>query len=289
MFTLLLAAALTFTDTDAELAYSLTGKFVESCTPRVAGTIRGRAASFWILDNASSVGANVRRDQFVAKTSKGDKVMANLYAEFPATVFDSGPTGQWIVVISHFDTKSGVDCPGANDGASTTALLISLANRIFDLKERPKNILLVWADGEECFDTYSEKDGLFGSKRAVEYIRARGYDVRAAVCVDMLGDKDLKITIPSNSTESLAKIAKHAARRIGEDDLVTFASETVTDDHVPFLSAGFSAIDLIDFSYGENNCYWHTAQDTVDKLSVESFRKSGALVAELINLLFKLR
>ena len=69
MFTLLLAAALAFTDTDAELAYSLTGKFVESCTPRVAGTIRGRAASFWILDNASSVGANVRRDQFVAKTS----------------------------------------------------------------------------------------------------------------------------------------------------------------------------------------------------------------------------
>lgn len=288
MLAVILAAALSFSDKDAQQAYSLASSFVDECTPRDAGTIRGRAASFWILDNASSLGANVRRDQFVADTPKGKLAMANLYAEFPATVFDSGPTGQWIVVLSHFDTKRGIKCPGANDGASTTALLISLAGKIFDLKERRKNILLVWTDGEECFDGYTENDGLYGSKRAVEYIRERGYDVRAAVCVDMLGDKDLKITIPSNSTESLAKITRHAARRIGESDLVELIPETVTDDHVPFMQAGFSAVNLIDFSYGVNNSYWHTPADTIDKLSKESLQKSGALVCELLNLLFKL-
>lgn len=283
MFSILLASILSFASEDADRAYSLADKFVNTCTPRDAGTVRGRNASFWILDNASAVGANVKRDQFTVNTPNGRKTLANLYAEFRAPDSD-----EWIVLVSHYDTKWGVDCPGANDGASTTALLIALANRLFDCRDLKKNVMLVWTDGEECMKAYSDGDGLFGSRRAVEIIRQRGLDVRAVVCLDMLGDKDLHIAIPSNTTEALSKIAWHAARRIGEKDLVTFSSDVVTDDHVPFVDAGISAVNLIDFSYGPNNSWWHTPEDSMDKISRDSLLKSGRLVCELLNLLLKM-
>ena len=101
----------------------------------------------------------------------------------------------------------------------------------------------------------------------------------------MLGDKDLEISIPANGSPTLAKIAAHAAKRAGYPGLVKPIDELVTDDHVPFLEKGYKAIDLIDFSYGPNNSYWHTPQDTMDKISEESLLKSGRLVAEMLNIL----
>ena len=101
----------------------------------------------------------------------------------------------------------------------------------------------------------------------------------------MLGDRDLHISIPANSTTSLAKIACHAARRIGHEGLVTRSDLSVKDDHVPFLEAGYNAIDLIDFEYGPGNSWWHTEEDTCDKLSEASILKSGRLVCELLKIL----
>ena len=280
MFALLLSVALAFTPEDAHRAHDIASRFVEQCTPREAGTIRGRIASNFILDEASKLGADVRRDLFYAKTPEGERQLANLYAEFTTDV--SKP---WIVLTSHYDTKPGTDCPGANDGASTTALLISLINVLFDWKTPKGNVLLVWTDGEECFRQYGDDDGLWGSRRAAKYVQDRGIAVRAVVNLDMLGDEDLKISIPANGTEKLAKIAIHAARRAGYPGLVTRMDEHVKDDHEPFLNAGFNAIDLIDFEYGKGNAYWHTSDDTMKHVSEASMLKSGSLVVELLNIL----
>ena len=84
---------------------------------------------------------------------------------------------------------------------------------------------------------------------------------------------------------ALSKIALYAARSIGEPDLVKLTEDTVKDDHVPFLEAGMKAIDLIDFSYGPDNAWWHTSEDTCDKVSGESLLKSGRLVCEMLNIL----
>ena len=277
----LLAAVLQFTPADAHLAWDTARSLVEECTPRDAGTIRGRVAANHLLDKASATGADVRQDAFKAHTPQGEREFTNLYAELRG----ADTNARWVVVLSHYDTKPGVKCPGANDGAATSGLLVALANVAVDCRKLGGNLLLVWTDGEECVQSYDGNDGLQGSKRAVEYIKERGYQVQAAICLDMLGDKELSISIPANGNNTLAKIAAHAARRIGEPQLVHPITEHVKDDHVPFLDAGMKAIDLIDFSYGPANKWWHTPDDTMDKISEASLLKSGRLVTEIINIL----
>lgn len=280
MLSLLLAFALAFTPDDAALAHRSMSELVAKCTPRDAGTIPGRIAANWILDHASMTGANVRRDIFSAMTPKGERRFVNLYSEFN---FD--PTGSWVVVVSHYDTKPGVACPGANDGASTTGLLIALANALGRWRMPRGNVLLAWTDGEECINHYSANDGLQGARRIVDYLKWKGCTVQAVICLDMIGDRDLAISVPANGSPALSKIALYAARSIGEPDLVKLTEDTVKDDHVPFLEARMKAIDLIDFSYGPDNSWWHTPEDTCDKVSVESLLKSGRLVCEMLNIL----
>jgi len=53
------------------------------------------------------------------------------------------------------------------------------------------------------------------------------------------------------------------------------------DDHMPFLRAGIPAVDVIDFEYGdgrEDNRYWHTADDTLDKISPQSLKIVGDVI-----------
>ena len=281
MLHLLLSAALAFTPADARISYETARDLVSSCTPRDAGTIRGRIAANRILDAASSSGADVRRDVFRARTPDGVREFVNLYAQFKS----DDPNARWVVLVSHYDTKPGTSCPGANDGASTSGLLVGIANAFSNWETPRGNLLLVWTDGEECIGSYSESDGLWGSKRAAEYVVGRGMQVQAVVCLDMLGDRDLSISIPANGSTALAKIAVAAARRVGLQGLVRLTADHVKDDHVPFLEKGFKAIDLIDFSYGPGNSYWHTPNDTIDKMSEESLLRSGRLVAEMLNIL----
>jgi glutaminyl-peptide cyclotransferase len=101
----------------------------------------------------------------------------------------------------------------------------------------------------------------------------------------MLGDKDLSIMIPSNGSPTLAKIAMFAAKRAGYPNLLKRCKEHVIDDHVPFLEKNYKAIDLIDFSYGPNNSYWHTPKDTIENISIDSLMKSGKIVVEMLNIL----
>ena len=244
MLSLLLAAALEFTPQDAQLAFAKARELVEKCTPRDAGTNPARSAAFCILDSASAAGGDVRRDTFRAMTPAGEREFTNLYAEFKS----GDENARWVVVVSHYDTKPGSGCPGANDGASTTGLLIGLVNAVTDWKTPKGNLLLVWTDGEECMSAYGPNDGFWGSKRAAEYLASKGRQVQAVICLDMLGDKDLEISIPSNGSPTLAKIAVHAAKRAGYPGLVKPIDELVKDDHVAFMEKGFKAIDLIDFS-----------------------------------------
>ena len=282
MLSLLLAAALEFSAQDARLAYETAGELVEKCTPRDAGTLRCHViAANRILDAASAAGADVRRDHFRAMTPKGERDFTNLYAEFKSDDADA----KWVVLVSHFDTKPGCACPGANDGASTTGLLVGIANAVSSWKDRRGNLLLVWTDGEECMESYGLNDGFWGSRRAAEMVASGNRQVQAVICLDMLGDRDLSISVPSNGTKSLVKLVLHAARKAGFPDLVKPMAESVKDDHVAFLDRGYPAVDLIDFEYGPHNTYWHTPQDTMDKISEDSLLKSGKIVTELLNIL----
>lgn len=283
MLSLFLAASLAFSPADARISFTAAEGLVTKCTPRDPGTVGAQIAANYILDTASAAGADVRRDRFSAPTPKGERKFTNLYAEF-----QSDPESPWIVLVSHYDTKPGAACPGANDGASTSGLLVGLANALSAWRTPRGNVMLIWTDGEECFESYSENDGLFGSKRAAQVLKDRKLNVKAVICLDMLGDRDLDVEIPRNGTPALAKLALYAAKKAGMSDKVRLADCIVTDDHVPFLSAGFKAIDLIDFKYGSTpdaNDYWHTPADTMDKVSEDSLLAVGRLVVELLNVL----
>lgn len=280
---LLLASALAFTQGDANLAYLTATNLVACHTPRDAGTARAAAAASFIADAAEKAGAKVAFDKFSSRTPKGPAVFTNVSAEFGRR-----EGGEWVVFVSHYDTKPGSGCPGANDGASTTGLLVALAHAFARSEALPLNAMLVWTDGEECMESYSAEDGLWGSKRAADRLRRDGRPVRAVVCLDMLGDRNLDMSIPWNSSPELRGSAIKAAKAAGLAPAVKAAPEHVIDDHVPFLERGFKAIDLIDFHYGSApglNDWWHTPHDTPDKISEASLLKAGrlavALVAEL--------
>ena len=285
MFSALLAASLVFSQADANLAFKTATGLVENHTPRDSGTTRSMLAANYLLDAASAAGADVRRDMFVAKTPKGERRFTNLIASFKRN-----PDAPWVVLVSHYDTKTGVDCPGANDGASTSGLLVALAGVLYNHRTQNDNVMLIWTDGEECMNAYVEDDGLWGSRHAAKSLKESGVKVKAVICLDMLGDKDLHVSIPKNSSPALSKIALAAAKKAGVDDKVSRVDLLVKDDHVPFLEAGFKSIDLIDFEYGSApglNDYWHTAKDTVDKISEESLFTAGKLVAGMLDILLQ--
>lgn len=272
----LLATALAFSLPDAQLAYDRARALVEACTPRDAGTPGALRAAAWIEESLRAEGVHARRDIFMAKTPKGKRTFANVIAELPS----KDPASGWIVLLSHFDTKA--NCPGANDGASTTGLLLALAGVVARRPPGCGNLLLVWTDGEECMEAYGPMDGFWGSKRAAERLSSSGRKVTAAICLDMLGDQDLGIIVPSNVTPDLSRRACRAAGRIGRPGLVRPVGGIVRDDHVAFLERGIPSLLLIDFCYGPDNAYWHTPQDTIDKVSVASLLTSGRLVVELL-------
>ena len=222
---------------------------------------------------------------FIAKTPKGERRFTNLVASFKRN-----PDAPWVVLVSHYDTKTGVDCPGANDGASTSGLLVALAGILCTHRAHNDNVMLIWTDGEECMNAYVEDDGLWGSRHAAKSLKESGVKVKAVICLDMLGDKDLHVSIPKNSSPALSKIALAAAKKAGVADKVSRIDLLVKDDHVPFLEAGFKSIDLIDFEYGSAsglNDYWHTDKDTVDKISEKSLFTAGKLVVGMLNILLQ--
>ena len=276
------AAAVSFAEDDAKIAYETADAFVRECTPRHSGTLRARLAAEWLLDRASRCGADASIDSFRDKTPCGERLFSNVVMEFKGTRTNAA----WIVVMSHFDTPATAKqpCAGANDGASTSGLLVALAGAIRRSGPHPDNIALVWTDGEECCRAYGPDDGFHGSRRLVANYRKLGRRVKTALCLDMLGDKDLAVVVPSNSTPVLKKLALKAAEKAGLKGLLKVdESIVVSDDHSAFLSAGCPAINFIDFSYGPGNSWWHTPDDTMANVSQESLCKSGRLVAAFLN------
>lgn len=277
---------LSFAAADAQAAFGTAADLVKACTPRNAGTPEGLRAAAWIRDRAVAAGLPAKLDAFTAAVNDGEASFANVVAELPG----SDPAAPWIVLMSHFDTapNAGKGFAGANDGASTSGLLLALGQSVRRAAPGRLNVLLAWTDAEECRVKYGPRDGFQGSRRLLRSLRERGRTVRAAICLDMLGDRDLNVIIPANSDSRLVRLALQAAQATGFERIRYRDDIVVKDDHSAFHDAGLPALDLIDFEFGSApglNDYWHTPQDTLDKISSASLLASGRLVAELLRLL----
>jgi len=228
-------------------------------------------------------GDQVEDDTFTAQTPAGSFKMDNIIAKFP------GKKDGIIVVAGHYDTnyplpKSYV---GANDGGSSTALLLALADYFRSHPPQGYSIWLLWTDGEEAFAQWSASDSLYGTRHLAAKWQQDGTakQIKAFLLVDMIGDADLDIQKETNSTPWLSELVYKAASNLGYQSHFYQQEFAIDDDHLPMLKAGIPSVDIIDLDYGYNNAYHHTPQDTIDKLSPKSLAIVGDVVLETIRLL----
>ncbi len=248
--------------------------------PRPAGSPALESTRQYIKKQLAEAGIQVIEQPFDADTPIGRVHMVNLVARIP------GASPDRIVFAGHYDTKLFREFRfvGANDAGSSTAFLIEWG-RVLKARKNPLTTELLFLDGEEAtlpeWDT-ATKDHTYGSRH---YVEAAQKDkslssLRAMILVDMIGDRDLNIRRESASSSWLTDAIWAAAKRLKYGDVFLDQTEAIEDDHIPFLDAGVPAVDIIDGpgSYPP----WHTAGDTLDKVSARSLQVVGDVLYEAL-------
>ena len=249
--------------------------------PRVAGTPGAKQTRDYISNEMKALGLAVEEQPFEGATPIGPVKMVNLRVMIlggnaspgsgQALSTDSGQAR--VIIAGHYDTKRFHDFTfvGASDGGSSTAFLIEIA-RVLKSRKNALPIELLFLDGEEAVGEWQGTDHTYGSRYYVEAARKAGSlsSIRALILVDMIGDRNLTISRESNSTKWLTDLVWAAARRLKRREFID-RELAIEDDHLPFLEAGVPAVDIIDLDYPA----WHTAGDTLDKVSAESLQVVG--------------
>jgi Zn-dependent M28 family amino/carboxypeptidase len=230
-----------------------------------------------LIKQLEAAGWKIERQNFSDDTPRGKTEFVNLIATFGSQAAPS------FLVCSHFDTKTFYNARfvGANDGGSSTGVLLEMARVLAERPDLASKIELAFFDGEEAYEAFTETDGLYGSryfaKRLVAEDKAKLF--RGGMLFDMVGDKSLTITLPPDSPPELARAVFASAEALNVRKHFTYFDRDITDDHTPLNEAGIPVIDLIDFDYPP----WHTPDDTIDKLSAESLRITGAVACYFLS------
>jgi len=265
---------------DANRAYR---DLVKQCEfgPRVPGTQAHEDCATWLCDRLGKVVLQVRLQRFIVTVQQKRVPLVNL-------IVTINPKGQGhILLCAHWDSRPTADrdpspskrtkpVPGANDGASGTAVLLEIARALTAAPPKQK-VTIVLFDGED----YGSKleDMLLGSRHFAERYKEAPPDW--AVLLDMVGDQDLRLAPELISQQRAPAVVERiwsAAAKAGCKAFVREPGPAVLDDHVPLLDKGIPAIDVIDFDYP----YWHTAADTPDKCSPASLEQVGRAVLQAI-------
>jgi Zn-dependent M28 family amino/carboxypeptidase len=229
----------------------------------------------------------VEDDSFTVNPTEGTFPVHNIIAKFPGT------KDGIIVIASHYDTNyplRNTTYIGANDGASSSALLLEIANQMRGKKRDGYSVWLVWDDGEESMRLpWYDPESLYGVRHLAQKWQDDGTlkKIKAFLLEDMIGDADLNIEREENSTPWLEDLVFQAATRLGYQSHFFGRTIAVDDDHMPFIQRSVPSVDLIDLDYGYGNVFWHTTQDTVDKLSPKSLEIVGTVTLETVQMLDK--
>lgn len=180
-----------------------------------------------------------------------------------------------LLIAAHFDTRPVADqdpqlpelpVVGANDGASGVAVLLELA-RVLPSWEGGCRPGLVFFDAEDS----GGLNGWDWHEGASHYVDTVGSLPAALVVVDMVGDRDLQIFYDRNSDPILKEQIWAQAADLGYSAFIPENKYAMVDDHKPFADAGVASVLLIDFDYP----FWHTTEDTLDKVSADSLAVVG--------------
>jgi glutaminyl-peptide cyclotransferase len=253
--------------------------------PRPIGSANHKKVEDYI--HAQLKGDVVEDDVFAVSTTEGKFPVHNILAKYPGT------RDGIIVIASHYDTNwplKDTAYVGANDGASSSALLLEIGNQLRGKKLDGYSVWLLWDDAEESMRLpWYDPEALYGVRHLAQKWKDDGTlkKIKAFLLEDMIGDADLNIERDQNSTPWLEDLVYKAAKSLGYQSHFFARAIPMDDDHMPFVERGVPSADLIDFNYGYNNVFWHTTQDTVDKLSPKSLQVVGMVTLETVQMLDK--
>ena len=258
--------------------------------PRPSGSAALEKARAHIAGTLNAHGWDVERQEFDAApvANRGSIHFVNIIARFsPTNARPASRQTQRAIIGSHYDTKrmDGAAFVGANDGASSTGALLELARVLSTAPALAEQIELVFFDGEEAIENFGAAeagpDGLVGSRHYARSLRENGRaaQFRFAIVWDMIGDKDLTVTLPRDTPAELASGLLAGAEALGVRRHFGYFQGPILDDHVPLqVIARIPAMDIIDFDYTP----WHTSGDTLDKLSPASLETIGRVTLWLL-------
>ena len=254
--------------------------------PRIPNTPGHRQTGDWLLAELRARADTVIVQEIRHVTGRGDTLrLRNFFARFRQQATER------VLFLAHWDTRPMADrsanlgqqrmpVPGANDGASGVAVLLGVADAL-KAHAPAAGVDLLFVDGEDFGDFADSNDVLIGSRWFGAHQPA-GYQPLFAVLFDMVGDKDLQIFQEGQSVafapEVVQRVWRVAAERGHERQFVPSVRHTLTDDHVALQKAGIHAIDVVDFDYP----YWHTTEDTIDKVSAASLQIVGDVAVALV-------
>ena len=262
---------------DGERAYKHVEQLV-AIGPHSAGSEGIHRAQAYIIGQLKGFGCPVEEEDFHApSTPVGDVAMKNIIVKIPS----SNPNS--IMYASHYDTKRIANFVGADDGGSSTGVLLELA-RLLCARKNAETIWLVFFDGEEAFNfNWVDPDHTYGSKELAARMSMSGElsHLKAMILVDMVGPTNPIYKRESYSTPWLTDIIWSTAARLGYGKIFINQTNSIEDDHISFLQREVPATDIIDFESPVLD-YWHTSRDTLDKIDPRTLAITGhVLIASL--------
>ena len=235
--------------------------------PRPVGSEESRQTGDYIISELQKLGWVTEVQEF---TYQGVRVR---------NIIGAQGRGPLIILGAHYDTRPIADRDpvdinrpilGANDGASGVAVLLELA-RVLDLSKAGVQVWLAFFDAEDLGNIHGWPFSV-GASYMAQHLSVRP---EAVVVVDMVGDSEQEIFWERNSDEPLLRTLWAIAADLGyESYFIPQYRYAIIDDHLPFRQQGLAAVDIIDFDYP----YWHTTEDTPDKVSAESLLRVGRVL-----------
>lgn len=261
---------------DGRKAFEHVRKLVE-IGPRPPASPGIQKTQEYIRTQLRSFGCAWDEDDFSASTPVGIVRMKNFLVKVP------GASPNVILLATHYDTLRLENFVGADDGGSSTGLMLELA-RLLCARKNAWSVWIAFFDGEEAFRKWdNETDSTFGSREMAAKLAATG-DLRrlkAMMLADLIGGRSLKIKRDSNSTGWLTDLVWNAAARLGYASVFVPGETAVEDDHLAFLNRKVPCVDVIDLDFSDIP-YWHTPQDTLDKISARSLAIVGHVFLESV-------
>jgi glutaminyl-peptide cyclotransferase len=259
---------------DGKRAFAHVAKQV-SFGPRPSGSQAIVQLQDYLHSELKSYGCTVETDAFNSDTPAGRLPMKNILVKIP------GEKPGVILLGTHYDTKKLDNFVGADDGGSSTAVMLELA-RLLCPQHGKYAVWIAFFDGEEAVKVWSANDSRYGSRQMAARLSTSGdlKKVRAFLLADIVGGRTARFQRESSSTPALVDLIWNTSAKLGYSPIFLNESTSAEDDHDSFLKRGVPSVDVIgDFL---SNGYWHTPQDTLDKVSVETLAIVGHVFLESV-------